>query len=463
MKAVLELEQAGFCYQGCDVPALQGVDLSVEPGEIVVVTGVSGCGKSTLVRMLNGLCPHYFNGAVYGRARVCGIDCTERGISSIAQDAGTLFQDPQSQFFGTGVEEELAFALRWRGISRDDMRRMVREQSRVYGIDHFLKSAIGKMSDGQKQLLAMASLSMSDPKALILDEPTANLDPEATRELALRLKSLAQGCMAVLVVDHRLYWLKDIADRVLVLDRGRTAFSGDFHDLGASMLSRLGLRALEVDDPRTTLPDTFSEHPAISAEQLRFGYRDGRQIINGLSFASGDGIVAVIGKNGAGKTTLARLISGLENPTSGRVLLDGREFSQRERLRRVSVVLQNADHQLYMKSVLDEVQISLRVARRRCSSKEAMKLLSLFSLEELATRHPHSLSGGQKQRLVIACAFAKDPSLVILDEPTSGLDGANMERIAVALEVLAGKGALVWIITHDLELMKRCATSALRL
>ncbi|MGN0908064.1 MAG: ABC transporter ATP-binding protein [Succinivibrio sp.] len=415
------------------------------------------------MRLLNGLCPQYYAGDLKGSASVCGIDCSSRGMDEIASDAGTLFQDPQSQFFALSVEDELAFALQWRGFSRQRMHQMVREQSRLYGIDPFLKSGIGQMSEGQKQKLALASLTICGLKALILDEPTANLDPQSALDLGARIRALADEGMAVLVADHRLYWLNGVADRVIALEKGKVAFQGRLCDIDLATRSKLGLRAVKVGDPRDALPQTCSAHPAISTEHLCFAYGRGRRVLDDLSFSSGEGIVAILGQNGAGKTTLARVAAGLERPSSGRVLIDGAELRERERLRRVAIVLQNADHQLHMRSVLDEVLFSLRIAGKRCTQPDAMALLSRFGLEELAPRHPQSLSGGQKQRLVIACAFAKEPHLLILDEPTSGLDGANMERIALALEDLEGKGTGIWMITHDLELMERCARSALRL
>ena len=181
------------------------------------------------------------------------------------------------------------------------------------------------------------------------------------------------------------------------------------------------------------------------------------------TFGVHPGITAVIGHNGAGKTTLARLLTGLAKPLKGGFLLGGKPADAKTLLASVSIVLQNADHQLHMKTVLGEVMSSLAAAGRPAEREDAMPLLSLFHLESLAERHPQSLSGGQKQRLVIALAFAKDPDVIILDEPTSGLDGVNMRRIARALESMAKEGKAVLVITHDLELLKLCCERRLTL
>ncbi len=460
---MLLFDRVTYCYPFQTRPAVSDVSFSVRPGEVVLCTGPSGCGKSTLIRLANGLCPQYYRGTLKGRITLNGESTTALTLPDIARRMGTLFQDPEQQFFALNVEDDLAFALEWQGMSPEDIRERIMEKTGELGISHLLGSGIHELSEGQKQKVGLTSLLLQNPPALVLDEPTANLDPESTRDLAVILAKLKAAGLAILVVDHRLYWLDGVADRVMVMHEGRVAEEGSFsllHD--ASLRERYGLRADRVNDPRATLPPVeFSAVPVLEARDLCFGWKTERPLYSGASFGLDSGVAALIGDNGTGKTTLARLLSGLNKPLGGAFFADGKELSPRELAAKTGVVLQNADYQLHMKSVRAEIQCCLALAGR--AQEETQRLLAMFALEPLADRHPQSLSGGEKQRLVIACAFAKHPALLILDEPTSGLDGLNMRRIADALADVAAQGACALVITHDLELMERACSCALRL
>ena len=423
---MIRFERVTYTYPFQTCPAVSDISFSVRPGELVLCTGASGCGKSTLMRLANGLCPHYFQGTLEGRVLIGGEPTDARPINAIAREVGTLFQDPEQQFFALNVEDELAFAHEWQGVSPEAIAAKIDEAARAFRLGPILSSSIHELSEGQKQKVGLASILSQGPRALILDEPSANLDPEATEDLACKLAELKARGMAILVVDHRLYWLEGIADRVLVMREGRIAERGGFDMLYDDALrGRCGLRAARVD---VSIPA---------------------------------GVTALIGDNGTGKTTFARLLTGLNAAQEGRFAIAGQPVPASKLLSRVGIVLQNADHQLHMKTVRQELEVSLSLAG--CGADDVPGLLSLFALEGLAERHPQSLSGGEKQRLVIACAFAKRPDVLILDEPTSGLDGRNMRRIADALDLLAGRGACVLVITHDLELMGLSCARALRL
>lgn len=332
------------------------------------------------------------------------------------------------------------------------------------GITHILDSAIHELSEGQKQKVGLTSLLLQDPPALVLDEPTANLDPESTRDLAdmlLKLKESGAGdpCggSPAVLAGRRGGQGHGHARRT----RGRRGrFFPAARRRPARNLRPAGRQGKPI--PRTTLPPAaFPAAPVLEAKNLRFGWKESSLLYDGASFGLDSGVVALIGDNGTGKTTLARLLSGLNKPLDGAFFADGRELSPRELAAKTGVVLQNADYQLHMKSVRAEIECCLALAGR--GREETARLLGMFALEELAERHPQSLSGGEKQRLVIACAFAKHPGVLILDEPTSGLDGLNMRRIADALEDVAAQGVCALVITHDLELMERACSSALRL
>lgn len=470
---MIRFDNVTYTYPFQTAPAVSGISFSVRPGELVLCTGASGCGKSTLMRLANGLCPHYFQGTLEGGVLIRGEPTGARPINAIAREVGTLFQDPEQQFFTLNVEDELAFAHEWQGVSPEAIAAKIDEAARAFRLGPILSSSIHELSEGQKQKVGLASILSQGPKALILDEPSANLDPEATEDLARKLAELKARGMAILVVDHRLYWLEGVADRVLVMREGRIEEQGGFDMLYDDALrGRCGLRAARVDDPRRSLPDCGAAEPVeqpepargnggLSVSGLRFAYPGKPALFGGADVSLPAGVTALVGDNGTGKTTLARLLTGLNTAQAGRFAIAGQAVPASKLLSKVGIVLQNADHQLHMKTVRQELEVSLSLAGY--GADDVPGLLSLFALDGLAERHPQSLSGGEKQRLVIACAFAKRPDVLILDEPTSGLDGRNMRRIADALDLLAGRGACVLVITHDLELMGLSCARALRL
>ncbi len=477
---MVRFEHVTYTYPFCSTPAVRDINIHVRPGELLLISGQSGCGKSTLMRLANGLCPGYFKGELQGRILIEGRSTADRTPGELSRTVGTLFQDPEQQFFALNVEDELAFVHEWRGLPASVTREKVRHAAESFGLFQVLNQSIQELSEGQKQKVGMASILSQEPRALVLDEPTANLDPESTADLARRLRALKESGMAILVVDHRLYWLKGVADRVVIMKHGEICAMGSYTLLEDEGLRQsCGLRACTVKDVRASLPESFpssGDHPEIGlwVKDLCFAYKGQKTLFDHAEFSLGPGVTALIGENGVGKTTLARLITGLNQVKTGHFFLNGIECSSRQLLDRVGIVLQNADHQLHMKTVRQELEVSFRLASslkeedmlpdpRQKHGFSVQELLDIFGIAALSDRHPQSLSGGEKQRLVIACAFAKKPEVLILDEPTSGLDGANMLRMAHALNLLAERGVCVLVITHDLELMKLSCTRALHL
>ncbi|MDR2503690.1 MAG: ABC transporter ATP-binding protein [Deltaproteobacteria bacterium] len=455
---MLHFSSVAYTYPHAPTPAVRDITFSLRPGEALLCTGRSGCGKSTLARLANGLAPHYLGGGMEGEVRTVGQNTRQSAPAQLAREAGTLFQDPESQFFALNVEDELGVALRWRGWEDAAVREAVSESAALLGIEDLLERPIFGLSEGQKQKTALAALLAAQPKLLVLDEPSANLDPESTAELARILLRLKEKGISLFIADHRLGWLSAVADRVLVLDAGRIAAEGPFALLrDAELRRRHGLRAPEVHDPRPVLPEAGEGDEAFfCCHELNFAYPKGKNIFTQAHFAFAPGrVTALLGENGVGKTTLARLLTGLERPQGGRVLAGGRVVKPRRLPRHAQVVLQNAGHQLRMHSARAELEDALPEGlapgeRRR----DALAHLERYALQGLAERHPQSLSGGEKQRLAVACATVRKPRMLILDEPTSGLDGENMRRMADSMQQAARDGACLLVITHDLELME---------
>ncbi len=466
---MLEFKNVTYTYPFQEKPAVKDISFSIEPGQLLVCTGASGCGKSTLTRLANGLCPHYFHGDLQGQIFVDGQSTAEKSIAELSFSVGTLFQDPEQQFFALNVEDELVFALEWKDMSREDMHSAVTRVVKEFDLAHLLDASIHGLSEGQKQKVGLASLSAQSTKVLILDEPSANLDPEATVALAAKLQELKRQGLAILVVDHRLYWLRDIADRVLVMQHGEVQEEGAFALLDdADVRQRYGLRSTVVEDTRLQLPECAQQEGqecALRMSDVHFAYKGKEALFAGAHACIPYGTTILMGDNGTGKTTLARIIAGLQAYEKGTFFLHNTVCERKDRIRETGIVLQNTDHQLHMRTVLEEVCTSLEITHTEKATRQehALTLLQEFGLEHLAQRHPQSLSGGEKQRLVVVCALAKKPQILLLDEPTSGLDGTNMQRLVSVLKNCEEQGVCILLITHDLELLHHVGTYALRL
>jgi energy-coupling factor transport system ATP-binding protein len=364
------------------------------------------------------------------------------------------------------VADELRLTLRCRGFSDRATEETVADRLSVFGLEPLADRSVFRLSDGQKQKVALAALTALKPRTLLLDEPSANLDPEAMEDLGKILNELRLQGLSLVVADHRLAWLREVCQEVLVLNRGRTVGHGGWEWLEDDETRlKLGLRAVRT--PKLRLKnaeaetDGGNEGPGVEVEDLGFAYPGGRPIIENFSAKLPYGrIAALTGPSGRGKTTLARMLCGLEKPLAGRIVFSG----ETDQAAGSQAILQNADHQLYMPTVLDEVVVTMGQGRRDPALKgEAMEVLEAYGLAELRDRHPQSLSGGEKQRLVVAAGLARPTRLLALDEPTSGLDGRNLALMAAQIERAAAGGAAVLVITHDLELVALTAESLLSL
>lgn len=471
-------------YPG-EVLALRGVDLGVEPGEIVVVTGASGSGKSTLLRAANGLVPHSTGGRLVGDVVTGGRSVRDNRPRDFADIVGFVHQDPEAQFVVDRVEADVAFVLENLGVAPPAMRRRVEEVLDALGIAHLRHRRPDTLSGGERQRAAIAGALAAGPEVLVLDEPTSQLDPQGSQDLVAALRRLnADLGTTVVLAEHRLGRAGPLADRVVIMDAGRVGRDGPPDRVladyaGAAPVTRLGRllgwqpAPLTVRDARRHAREQRVPRPAEQAPTGRVGTRqvadrpapgevllavDGlnvrvgaRPVLEGVELTVRQGeVLAVMGRNGSGKTSLLRALCGLLEPEAGDIHRSGR----------VAYVPQDPNRLLSAASVRDELEQTLRLLGER-DPAAVDRLLKTFELDELAGRHPRRLSAGQRQRVAIAAVAVGGAEVLALDEPTRGMDAAATAALEAVLSrhTAAGGGAVV--ATHDVELAARLADHVL--
>jgi len=465
---MVELKNVSFRYGSENAEcmyasSLKNIDLTVKTGECVLLTGPSGCGKTTILRLINGLIPHFYPGELSGDIFIEGGSVKERELYDTALIIGTVFQNPRTQFYNVDTTGELAFGCENRGLPEQEIYTRIDRTVAHFRMASLMDRNIFRLSDGEKQKIACASVNVSEPKIILLDEPSANLDYTATlmlRELILRWK--AEG-KTIIAAEHRIAYLWDIIDRAVVLRDGEIVgeFTGNGkEELTQNQLTQMGLRTTVMESPAEMQMDSFREGDRpITLRNFHFAYHGEKKNIVDipiLQIAAGQ-ITAIVGANGAGKTSFLNCLCGLEKRCKGTLEYEGKLYDSKSRKKLCFMVMQDTGNQLFTESVLDEVLISLK--KGTANEKEtAMEIIRNLDLADFADRHPQSLSGGQKQRLAIACALASGRELLLLDEPTSGLDYAHMKETAALLEKLRSMGTTILVVTHDSELIRACCT-----
>ncbi|ABL78504.1 ABC transporter ATP-binding protein [Thermofilum pendens] len=487
---VVEIEGLKWRYRGSPHYALNGVNLGVEKGEFLAITGLSGAGKTTLVLSILGIIPQRLPGEFSGKVKVLGLSTLSTDVTIIAQRVGVVFEDPEIQFVMGTVEDEVALSLEAMGLPPEEVRERTLWALELVGLGAgFLQRNPSQLSGGEKQRVAIASAVAKEPELLILDEPTSDLDPAGKEEVVSAIESLRRQLdVTIVMVEQEPDIIYRFADRVVVLEKGRVALEGTPRELYHRMeeLRRLSLRPPELYElcraaglrepsleelvrlaEKGLLDGSVCGEPrgrrggleeVVRVQGVTHVYPGGIRALDNvtLTLYSGE-LVALMGPNGSGKTTLAKVIAGLVRPTSGRVLVRGRDVSSYGRLELSSIVgyvYQNPQHQLFCQSVYEEVAFGLRL--RGAGEGEVRKAvdeaLRLFNLEGKAEEHPFFLSKGEKRRLALASVYALNPSVLIVDEPTTGQDRAFSEYLFSTLRRLAEEGKAVVAITHSVDL-----------
>ena len=492
---VLERGSAGGVDEKVSNGSLRGVNLSVRDGEFVLLTGGSGCGKTTILRLINGLIPNFFEGKLEGSVTVDGFDVSHAELYDTAKSVSTVFQNPRSQFFNVDTTSELAFACENQGMAESEILRRIDNTVSELHLQPLMNRSLFDLSGGQKQKIACASVAVTGNKIILLDEPSANLDLRTIDELAGLLKKWKNEGKTIIVAEHRISYLWDLADRTVVLKEGqivRELSRAQMDTISEEELHALGLRTNKSSTDCPVKPDNDTQchpeqldchteqkncHPELvsgshsqemlkqvqhdsgdttcflTLQNFRYKYKNGYLALNIPQMQIPVGkITAITGNNGDGKTTLLNCLCGLGRRSKGNLLYQGKTYNHRGRQKLIFLVMQDVNHQLFTESVLDEVLIS----QAEENEEEARRILATLDLEAFADRHPQSLSGGQKQRVAVASAIASGRDIMLFDEPTSGLDYTHMLQIGEILRKLKAQGKTVIVVTHDRELIKEC-------
>ena len=505
-KPIISFRNFSFQYRAQKRPTLTDINLEIYPGERVLIAGPSGSGKSTLAGCINGLNPFSNPGACTGTLTVDGVDAPHSSLFELSAHVGTVLQDPDGQFIGLTVGEDIAFALENSCTPQDEMHAITRHAAELVGIENHLGYAPHELSGGQKQRVSLAGVMVDQVKILLFDEPLANLDP-ATGKQAIELIDEIQKKTdtTVLIIEHR---LEDVlwrnVDRI-VLVNGGTILADLRPDelLSGSLLAENGIReplyitalryagvditpdkhpahvdSLVLDDTDTQkLRDWFTARPRPAAQperepllevkSLSFGYQKGQQTLRDVSFSIGKGeMVSIVGRNGAGKSTLSKLICGFETPDAGEIFLNGKPLAEeniRRRAQHIGYVMQNPNQMISKTMIYDEVALGLQRSglteeQIREKVEATLRVCGLYPFRNWPIS---ALSFGQKKRVTIASVLVLDPELILLDEPTAGQDFRHYTDIMEFLRGLNARGVTVVMITHDMHLMLEYTRRAL--
>ena len=453
---ILEVKINKFKYKNSKEIILKNLSLSVEPGELIVITGLSGCGKTTLTRILNGLIPNHYEGDLDGEVKLFDKNLLDYEKGELAKYIGNVFQNPSDQFFATIAEEEVAFVGENLGMPFDELKRKTKEAFEKMGISDLMDKKLSELSGGQKQKVAIASTLLYDTKIIFFDEPSSNLDYQGIAQFRDIVRTLKEMGKAIIIAEHRLFFLNDLYDRLIYMKDGTIERVFSQGELTEDDCKKYGLRAIRYESLKAQNSDEEQEKVA---EIVDLNIHIGKQeLIKNLSFNLHYGeIMAIIGKNGIGKTTLGRTLAGLIK-NKGKISYGK---TTKERLKQSYYMMQDVDYQIFFDTVENEL-----IPKNKVKDSEYLKEVTTYihaiDLWDKKMDHPQELSGGQKQRLALATAFLSERKIIILDEPTSGLDYKRMKEIGAMIRRYAAKRPVV-IITHDLELLFEVCNTVLML
>ena len=454
--SLLKAKILNFRYDEDNSSVLENIDLEIYEGELVVITGLSGCGKTTLTRILNGLIPNHYNGILNGEVKLLDKNLMDYRKGELAKYIGNVFQNPSDQFFATIADEEVAFVGENLGMPLDKLKLKTKETFEKMGISDLMDRKLSELSGGQKQKVAIASTLLYDTKIIFFDEPSSNLDYHGILQFKDILSNLRKMGKTVIIVEHRLFFLNDLYDRLIYMKNGTIERIFSRGELTEDACKEYGLRAINYKSLKAeNLVCPQEQALEVSGLNIKIG---NNELITNLYFSLNSGeIMAIIGQNGIGKTTLGKTLSGLIK-NNGKTSYGK---NKKERLKNSYYMMQDVDYQIFFDTVENELLQKDRINDNGYLDR-LRKELKHIDLWENRYDHPQNLSGGQKQRLALLTACLSGRKLIILDEPTSGLDYKRMNDISQIIKRYS-KTYPFAIITHDIELIFKVCNSVLML
>lgn len=465
---MIEVRNLEVTYPGRSSPSLYVDELVIEEGESVLIVGKSGSGKSTLVNVLNGVIPNMILADVKGEISVFGKDPRKTPIHELSKYIGTVLQDPEMQSFNYSVEDEIAFGPENLMLSKEEIGRRVVSAAKITGVYDLLDRDTTTLSGGELQRTIIASVLAMEPKALILDEPTSNIDPKGTAEIFGLIKYFREEKRTLIIVEHKLERVLPYVDRVVLIDKGRLVFdiekekliekSDVLYEAGVEIpeyylhMKRHGdVRAFRYHPP----PRREGREEILYAKVKVWVKKTGKRLVDAeLRLRKGE-IVALMGNNGAGKSTLLKAIMGLIDDkrlaVESKIVVKGKDISKSsiaERGMYIAYLPQNFDVMLVKRTVEDEVAFPMK-NRKSFSPERLNEILKVFSLYDIRKEDPLLLSMGQRRRVAMASVIASGADIVFMDEPTSGQDWYHRYMLGKEIQELRDRGFTFLIVTHD--------------
>ncbi|MFU0574171.1 ABC transporter ATP-binding protein [Gardnerella vaginalis] len=433
---------------------VHSINLNVSPGECVVLTGESGSGKSSIINAINGLGTRYDNARIEGTIALDGDVLAQKQIYEIAMLVSSVFQNPKTHFFNVDTTQELLFFLENTGVSKKDMQERLQELLSLFPIAHLLNRSIFELSGGEKQILCLASSYIAGCKLILLDEPTSNLDHTYIEILANMLRRLKEQGITLLIAEHRLYYLREILDRLIHIEKGEIKHcytQSEFIRLSTDELHARGLRS-NIDEA-LSLPElppyTIENCPTLRIDNLKLSFANQCNLhVGNLAFQT-NYIYGIVGKNGCGKSSFIKSLIGVMKQSKETVFYQDKQCNKRKRISLSSLVMQDVNSQLFSESVEHE----LTLTQKNISEVSLDSILEQLNIREFKDVHPMSLSGGQKQRVAIATSMVDGAALMYFDEPTSGMDYKNMLAISHCIQSLKNQKRIIFIVSHDVEFL----------
>ncbi|HDK7167730.1 TPA: ABC transporter ATP-binding protein [Clostridium botulinum] len=450
---MLEIKNLSLSFQN-NYKVFQDINIKVKKNRVTLLTGKSGCGKSSLLMCITEVIPDIIEGNISGEIIYKDENIENKGVKTVSGEIAYMFQDPDSQLCTFTVEDEIAFGLENIKVNPAEMDHTIDKVLDRIGIKHLKKRQLNHLSGGEKQKVALASILALDPEVILMDEPTANLDPKSTMEIINLIKDLRDKFgKTILIVEHKINEFSEIIDDVIWFEKDQ-AKNIDKESFIQSYKSESTLSTVNRKQSNT--------EKVLEAKGIYFSYNKNIKVLKNVNFSLHKGeIAAIIGPNGAGKSTLSKILMGLLKADKGDILVKDiniKNINPRELGEHMGLVFQNPEHQFIKMTVEKEMALSLEIRKQNSETikNTVDSYLSMFDLANHRLSNPFSLSQGQKRRLSTASMMINGQSILILDEPTYGQDRSNLKELINLLYKINREGTSILMITHDMDMVLNC-------